>query len=102
MAKRIRANTEESDKLHKAVGRAIEWHRQNEIRLIQEVQATAEHDEHADSFDIYADPYCRECRIDFPEQLGLADIEVPDIEFDDYGNEVVVRERINENSNSDS
>jgi len=78
-----------SDALRKAVDKAIVWHRQNEIRRIQEDGATAEHDEHSDNFDIYPDPYCRECRIDFPEQLSLADIEVPEIEFDDYGNECV-------------
>tara|TARA_R100000963_G_C4602215_1_gene75513 strand:+ start:346 stop:555 length:210 start_codon:yes stop_codon:yes gene_type:complete len=61
----------QTDKLRKELDKAIEWGRQNRIRRIEEDEATAEHDMHDDGYDIYPDPYCRECRIDFPDLLRV-------------------------------
>ena len=46
----------------KKLGKMIEQDRQNQIRRIEEDQATAEHDLHMEEGDV--DPYCRECRTD--------------------------------------
>ena len=51
-------------KIIKGLEKAIEWDRQSRIQRIQEDQATAEHDEHDDGYDIHPDLYCRVCRED--------------------------------------
>ena len=53
-----------NQELEKAVDKAIESHRQDVIQRLNEDQATAEHDEHDDGFNIDPDPYCRLCRED--------------------------------------
>ena len=65
-------------KIIKGLEKAIEWDRQSRIQRIQEDEATAEHDEHDDGYDIHPDPYCRVCR-----EVGYLD-DIPEIDSEDY------------------